>query len=121
MAKLAAMTMTYVDDSGEDAGLNPLEGAGFDKLYASDIEPELTRLETNRRKAMRTFLIAIGAGVAVAAVESVLGWDFRLVMGTLAVAGVIAIIPLEKVREASKQAVIKALCAPLGITYVEKN
>jgi Protein of unknown function (DUF3137) len=113
--------MTYVDDSGEDAGLNPLEGAGFDKLYASDIEPELTRLETNRRKAMRTFLIIVGIGVVLAALESVGGWDFRLVMATLAVAGVIAIIPLEKVREASKQAVISAICAPLQITYVEKN
>ena len=116
------MTMVFADDAtGAGVASNPLEGEGFDRLYASDIEPELARLEANRRKAVRNFSIVMASGVAIAIAEALIGLDFRLVIGTVAVAGVIAIIPLEKVREASKQAVIASLCKPLGITYVEKN
>jgi len=124
MRGVGVMTMVFSDDpptSAAAAGDNPLEGEGFDRLYASDIEPELRRLEVNRQKAVRNFSIVVAIGVAIAVPEVLAHWDFRFVIATLAVAGVVAIIPLEKVREASKQAVIAALCKPLGIAYVEKN
>jgi len=107
--------------TADDTITDLLEGAGFDQLYGSQIEPELTRLETNRRTAFRWFLIIWIVGLIPLALEYGAHWDFRILIATLAVVGIAAYAPLARVGDASKQAVIATLCAPLGVTYAEKK
>ena len=107
--------------TADDTITDLLEGAGFDQLYGAQIEPELTRLETNRRKAFRYFLIIWAVGLVPLALEFAAHWDFRFLLVTLAVVGIAAYAPLARVGDASKQAVIATLCAPLGVTYTERK
>ena len=109
--------MATADDTITDL----LEGAGFDRLYGSQIEPELTRLETNRRKALGYFLLIWAVGLVPLVLEFAAHWDFRIVLATLVLVGIAAYAPLARVGDASKQAVIATLCAPLGIAYAEKK
>jgi hypothetical protein len=107
--------------TADDAITDLLEGAGFDRLYGAQIEPELTRLEANRRKALGVFLLIWAVGLVPVALEAFGHLDVRFILPTLILIGIIAYAPLARVRDASKQAVIATLCAPLGVAYAEKT
>jgi hypothetical protein len=110
---------------------NPLTGDAFDKLYESQIKAELEHREVDRKAAMQTFRAIIFAGCAVVVMESGLTFQFshfttfmpdlRIVGATLAVAAVLAYLPLAGVAAKTKTAVITALCGPLGLTYMAKG
>ncbi|MGA0600354.1 DUF3137 domain-containing protein [Caulobacter sp. KR2-114] len=106
---------------------NPLSGAPFERLYETGIKGELEKREVERKGAMQTFRAIIGAGIAVLVMESGLTFqlshgasfmpDIRLAVATLAIAAVLAYLPLRGVAAKTKRDVIDALCAPLGLTY----
>jgi hypothetical protein len=106
---------------------DPLEGASFDALYQAKIEPELVKREAERRGAMKTFVLAIAAGVVAVVLENLLTpslvgepgavVDFRIALATLVVAAVLGYLPLAAVAKNAKVGVICALCEPLGIRY----
>ena len=106
---------------------DPLEGAPFDALYQAKIEPELVKREAERKGAMKTFVLAIAAGVVLVVLENLLTpsltgapgamVDFRLALVTLAIAAGLGYLPLAAVAKNAKVGVICALCEPLGIRY----
>lgn len=106
---------------------DPLQGASFDELYRARIEPELVKREAERVGAMRTFLIALAAGVAAVVLENLLTpavthdagstVDFRIALATLVLAAALGYLPLAAVAKRAKVAIICALCEPLGIRY----
>jgi len=106
---------------------NPLAGPAFDRLYEGPIKAELEQREAERKGAMQTFRVILAAGVAALVMESGLTFQFshgatfmpdiRLALATLAVVGVLAMLPLNGVAARAKRGVIAALCAPLNLTY----
>ena len=105
---------------------DPLEGSAFDDIYEAKIKPELEKCETQRRKALLIFLIAIAVGALADALEFILlpgasgPWPVRtlqIAFGTTIAAAVAGYLPLAAVARRAKVAVIQALCVPLGVTY----
>jgi hypothetical protein len=109
--------MTTTNDPVTDV----LEGAAFDSLYQSKIEPELASLEARRGAAMRFFLIGLAIGAALVVVEVLIGLPMFFPIVTGVVAAVVGYVPLGRLARAGKTAVLNALCAPIGVTYVEKG
>src|ERR1700691_1957563 len=83
---------------------DPLEGASFDALYQTSIEPELVKREAERQAAMRIFLLAM-AGAAAAVVAECLVTaslthgaasvaDWRIIMVTVVAAVSLGYLPL---------------------------
>jgi hypothetical protein len=110
---------------------DPLVGAGFETIYQQQVEPQLQRLEAERRKAMRlAWLIWLGGG-AVLLVECLLTgmvtsgrhwWPPEILFWlTLGVAGAGGYVPLAVVAADAKTKVIKTLCAPLGVQFQMKG
>jgi hypothetical protein len=96
-----------------------LEGPRFDSLYKTVIEPQLETLEQKRKAAVRLFLVILMVGAVPFVAELLFFPDVRLLLPTLVVALIVAYIPVGRVRMASKETVINALCAPLDILYAE--
>lgn len=105
---------------------DPLAGAAFDAIYAQQIEPELVRLEAERRRAMIAFVLALAAGGVLVLLEYLLapslfpqanGLAIRIDLPIVIFAGVIGYLPLAAVGRRAKAAIAQALCAPLGLTY----
>ncbi|HLI65721.1 MAG TPA: DUF3137 domain-containing protein [Caulobacteraceae bacterium] len=99
--------------------LAPIEGAGFDQVYAERIEPEIQRLEAARQKAMCRLLIIGGIAFAAAALENVAGLDVRIVLATAVIGAIVAYMPLAQLGAMSKRAVVQALCSAIDVTYAE--
>jgi len=110
--------MTTADATLTGLG-DPLEGAGFDNLYQAKIEPELEALEQRRKKALQLFLLIWLVGAVPFVAELLFFPQFQLLIFTAVLVGVFAYVPLARVRAASKEAIINALCAPIAITYAE--
>ena len=105
---------------------DPLEGAAFADIFETKIKPELVKCEAQRQRAMLIFVVAIGIGVVVDALEFMLvpgsggPWPIRtlqIAFGTTTAAAVIGYLPLAAVARRAKVAVVQALCRPLGVTY----
>jgi hypothetical protein len=109
--------MTTTNDPTADV----LEGAAFESLYQTQIEPELAGLEAKRGGAMRFFLIGVAIAVALAVVEFLIPLPLFFPIATGVIGALIAYVPLGRLAQAGKTAVLNALCAPIGVTYVEKN
>ena len=108
--------MTTVDPTTD-----VLEGAAFEGLYENQIRPELVRLEAKRGGAMTIFVVGAAIGAALAVLEAVISVPFFFVLCTFGVAAIGAYIPLGSLLHAGKTAVLNTLCAPIGVTYVEKK
>ena len=106
---------------------NPLAGAGFDRLYESQIKPELLKVEAVRMAAMRRFGLFMGGGVALVVLETLAAMmvsgdtqasaDFRLTSLTLAVAAGLGYLSLRPLAARLKRLVLEAICPALGVTY----
>lgn len=106
---------------------DPLEGASFDALYEAKIEPELVKREAERRGAMKTFVLALAAGLVLVFLEYMMfsssanGGSHNpgppLIIFTMIGAAVIGYLPLAGVAKRAKVSVLEALCDPLGIRY----
>jgi len=96
-----------------------LEGPRFDSLYKTVIEPQLETLEQKRKAAVRVFLVILMIGAVPIVAELLFVRGVPLLFVTIAVVAVVAYIPVSRVRMASKETVINALCAPLDILYAE--
>src|SRR5438477_4189702 len=103
---------------------NPLQGAAFDAIYHDQIEPQLARLEIERRKAMRIARIIWGATAVAAALALIWGALAGRFFNALpwvsfgAPLGVgIGFLALQSVGTRAKIIMIGALCRPLGLTY----
>lgn len=105
---------------------DPLEGASFDALYAAKIEPELVKREAERKGAMKTFLVALMAGLVLVFLEYKLFLSSSagphnpgptLIIFTMIAAGVIGYLPLAGVAKRAKVSVLEALCGSIGISY----
>lgn len=106
---------------------NPLTGDAFERLYESAIKPELQRREVERQDAMRKFFAILAIGVLVVVIES--GFtlalthgatripDPRIALGTMAVAAVLAYLPLGALGRKVKLDVITSFCGPLALRY----
>jgi Protein of unknown function (DUF3137) len=104
---------------------DPLEGASFDALYTARIEPELVKREAERKGAMKTFVLALAAGLVLVFIEYRLFASGAgphnpgptLIIFTMIAAAVIGYLPLAGVAKRAKVSVLEALCGPIGITY----
>ena len=104
---------------------DPLEGASFDQLYEAKIEPELVKREAERKGAMKTFFVALAAGLVLVFIEYRLFASGAgphnpgptLIIFTMIAAAVIGYLPLAGVAKRAKVSVLEALCGPLGISY----
>ena len=106
---------------------NPLTGEAFDRLYEASIKPELVRREGERQDAMKKFFAILACGALVVLIESgfTLAYthgatripDPRIMLGTMAVAAVLAYLPLASVGRKVKLDVIAAFCGPLTLRY----
>jgi hypothetical protein len=110
---------------------DPLAGQAFDAIYEAKIKPQLEACERQRRGAVWLFV----GGLVLAVVLAVLEWmvtpaitgnpdaqpNFGIMIGTVIVVGLLAYVPLANVGSRAKQAVIQALCEPLGVTYAPKT
>ncbi|HWF77360.1 MAG TPA: DUF3137 domain-containing protein [Caulobacteraceae bacterium] len=106
---------------------DPLEGASFDAIYTAKIEPELVKREGERKGALKTFLLALAAGLMLVFLEyklfasSTNGGSHNpgptLIIFTMIAAGVLGYLPLAGVAKRAKVSVLEALCGPLGISY----
>ncbi|MBS0411045.1 MAG: DUF3137 domain-containing protein [Proteobacteria bacterium] len=113
------------------SGANPLTGDAFDRLYEASIKPELVLREAERQDAMKKFFAILAIGALVVVIESgfTLAYshgatripDPRLVVATMAVASVLAYLPLGDVRTKVKLDVIRAFCGPLGLRYAQSG
>ena len=114
-----------------DDTAHTLTGAGFDAIYTRQIEPELQRRDGERKKALRTYGLIVGASV-ILAIAVVIGVKAAgkgdatwLTVGAplfiVLMAAIFGYLPLQKVGKTAKQATIETLCGPLNVTYaVEK-
>ena len=103
---------------------DPLEGASFDQLYAAKIEPELVKRESERKGALKTFGLALAAGLVLVFLEYKLFASSgshnpgpTLIIFTMIVAAVVGYLPLGAVAKRAKVSVLESLCGPLGISY----
>jgi len=107
--------------------IDPLTGVGFDALWNGEIEPQLRRLEGERRVAMgRARMIWIGFAVLVG-VEALVtlliskGASFipeeHVLWITIIGGALIGYLPLQMVAGKTKRRLIQTLCAPMGVTY----
>ena len=107
--------------------IDPLTGAGFDALWNGEIEPQLRKLEGERKVAMgRSQLIwtAFAALVALEAVATLaitkgarLIPEEHLLFFTLFGGAFIGYLPLQLVAGKTKRRLIQTLCAPMGVSY----
>lgn len=110
---------------------NPLTGDALQRLYDDQIKPELEKREVDRKAAMQTFRVIIGAGIALVVMESGLTHELtrshsfipdpRIWIVTLVGAVILAYLPLMGVAAKAKVGVIEAFCGPLGMTYSPKG
>jgi hypothetical protein len=97
--------------------LDALSGPAFDALYEGQIRPALQKCEARRGQAMAIFVGVSLAGIGLAALEVMSRLPFQLALFTVIGGGVLGWLPLGKLQAETKQAVIAALCGPLGVTY----
>jgi hypothetical protein len=105
---------------------DPLEGESFEAIFDAKIKPELVKCEAERQGAMKTFGIALFAGVIVIFLEfRMMGWWFHttaappipLLVFTAFIAFGLGYWPLKKVGDEAKLGVIRSLCEPIGVAY----
>ncbi|HEY1751570.1 MAG TPA: DUF3137 domain-containing protein [Caulobacteraceae bacterium] len=101
---------------------DPLEGASFDALYATSIEPELVKREAERRGAVQLFVAAAAVAAVAAAAEIILRLGSPpLLLPTVVIILYFGYLPLAAVGSRAKVGVIEALCGPLNISYQPKG
>lgn len=104
--------MTPVADT-----LDALSGSAFEALYDGQIRPALQQCEARRGRAMAIFVGLSLAGAAVAALELALQLPVPLIIVTPIGGLILGWLPLGRLQTEAKQAVIAALCGPLGLSY----
>jgi hypothetical protein len=105
---------------------DPLEGESFEAIFEAKIKPELVKCEAERRGAMKSFFLALFAGVIVIFLEfKMMDWWLHsaaappvpLLVFTAFIAFGIGYWPLQKVGNEAKLGVIRSLCEPIGVAF----
>lgn len=110
--------------------IDPLTGAGFDALWTGEIEPELRKLEGERKIAMRrsqalwigVFGIVIVEVILTALISGGRGFipEEHVLLITVVGGAILGYLPLQFVAGKTKQRLITTLCAPMGVTFNSK-
>jgi hypothetical protein len=100
--------------------IDPLSGDTFDRIYAAAIEPELKIQEVYRRQGAALFMGTAAVAVVLDAILWLAAPDGRagglfILLGALLTG--LSYLPLAFVASETKQKVVSALCAPLGVTF----
>jgi len=103
---------------------DPLSGATFDAIFEGKIKPELIKCEAGRKSAMRTFFLAVAAGLLLIFLEFAVlpslihrgppDWVW-IITGVGAL--IIGYLPVQAVANTAKKGVIQALCEPIAVNY----
>lgn len=100
-----------------DTSIDPLTGQTFEALWTGQIEPELAKLEVERKKAMNLSLLIWAGFGAVLVLEFFVFPDPRLLVFSAVGGAVVGYLPLQAVSRKTKQSLIATLCGPMGVAY----